>query len=628
LARYTLGGGISSIGVQTNIPQGRTANNYTIQDTISIVRGTHTLRTGLELFQQRGKDIAPARERGEIVYQTSPGYSIFGNFIDDFGGSNGSTARDFGNYVNYPRYTRQAYFFQDRWRATQSLTLTLGVRYEYFGTPMNALPYAAFSGLFNVNPQTGDGPYRQPSQVLADKNNWAPVVGIAYSPNAQGGLMGKLLGARKTVIRSGYQIGYDSFFNNILSNAATSTPNIIATSIPFPLTAATPRGQANLSAQLPTTARQPLPTDGQTLVSKNLVNPYFQRWSLSIQRELPGKFTTEIGYVGTKGTRLFVNEDLNPAVPVSMRISPSTLPPGVTALQPRLDALQGGRLTRTNGGDSNYHALQTQLSRRFGTNFGMTAAYTWSKAIDNASEVFGVAGTNAPQNTVVPSMYGGLTIDRAVASTDRTHRMVFTYLYRLPFFETQKGVLGRILGGWDLSGVSTFESGNPLNVYSGPDADGIGGAYDRPDINPAGKAGVRAKPSTTSPTGYVNPEANNAPIDPREARYIGLPAFTGTVPLRTGNAGRNTERLPWLNNWDANLTKEIRVTEGTRIQLRWEAYNVFNHPQYTHPSVSPFTPGFQGVGADVANTPDGRFLRPEYADGGGRTMRYMIKIMF
>ncbi|MBC7924729.1 MAG: TonB-dependent receptor, partial [Bryobacteraceae bacterium] len=567
LARYTIGGGITSLGVATNIPQGRTANNYTLQDTVSFTLGSHTLRGGFELFQQRGSDIAPARERGEITYTASPGFSIFGNFIDDFGGNNGVTARDFGNFVNYPKYTRQAYFFQDRWRATQSLTLTMGVRYEYFGTPMNALPYAAFSGLFNVDPRTGEGPYRQPSKVNSDTNNWAPVFGVAYSPNAGSGMLGWLLGERKTVIRGGYSIGYESFFNNILSNAATSTPNIIATSVPFPITAATPRGQPNISTLLPTTARTPLPGDAQTLVPKNLVNPYLQRWSFGIQRELPKGFLADISYVGSKGTKLFVNEDLNPVVPPSLRIAPAVPPTAPIILTTRLDALQGGRLTRTNGGDSNYNSLQTLLTRRFGRNLGMSVSYTWSKLIDNASEVFGTAGTNSPQNTALPSIYGGLRQDRAVGAADRTHRTVLTWSYSLPWMRNQQNVVGRVLGGWQVSGLSTFESGNPLNVYNGVDADGIGGNFDRPDFNPSGRAGVRALPvslaptGTTSPTGYVNPDASYAPIDPNEARYIGIRSFTGTVPLRTGNAGRNTERLPWINNWDANLQKEVRIAE-------------------------------------------------------------------
>jgi outer membrane receptor protein involved in Fe transport len=256
---YTIGGGISPIGVQTNIPQGRTPNNYMLQDTVSHVQGTHSLRAGLTLTQQRTRQFAPIVERGQFTYSTTAGYSNFGNFVDDFGGSSGGVQRDFGSPAYYPNYTRQAYFFQDNWRATHDLTLTLGVRYEYFGTPMNTLKKPAYSGIFNLDPVTLTGPYSQPNQVTPDKNNWAPAVGIAYSPSATSGLFGTLFGNKKSVIRTGYQIGYDSFFNNIASNAATATPNVIATLLNSTATTANPRGLPNLTSLLPTVARAPSP---------------------------------------------------------------------------------------------------------------------------------------------------------------------------------------------------------------------------------------------------------------------------------------------------------------------------------------------------------------------------------
>jgi hypothetical protein len=192
------------------------------------------------------------------------------------------------------------------------------------------------------------------------------------------------------------------------------------------------------------------------------------------------------------------------------------------------------------------------------------------------------------------------------------------------------------VGGWQLAGVTTLEAGPPLNVYNGPDADGLGSNWDRPDINPDGKAGIRAQPVplTQSSTGYVNPDVIgpdgkcclSVPIDPRDARYIGLPAFAGNVPLRTGNAARNTERMPATNNWDAILTKRIAVTERIRTELRWEVFNVFNHPQYAQASISPFSPGSGSISADVGRSLPGRFLKREIADGGGRVMRYQLTI--
>lgn len=623
---------VSGLGVQTNIPQGRVANNYLVQDTVTHIRGNHTFRFGFDVLHQRSRQFAPIVERGQITYVASTGFSAFANFIDDFSGTTGGTRRDFGSARYYPFLTRQAYFFQDRWRATQDLTLTLGLRYENFGNPINTLGTAVFTGLFNVDPVTLAGPYREPNEADDDNNNFAPVVGFAYSPSFTDGIRGFLFGEKKSVIRGGYQIGYDSFFNNIASNAATSSPNVVATSF---TNTATGRGTANISTLLPTVARPLSPLDAQTLVVKDLVNPYYQRWSLGIQRSLPFNFVMDVSYVGSKGTKLFINEDLNPSVPAALRITP----PGYTgATSGRLDNIQGSRLIRTNGGSSSYHSGQFQLSRRFANNLTFTAAYTWSKLIDNASEVFGVAGNNQPQQAAVPSIFGGQQQERAVSLFDRPHRASFTYVYELPFYRSQQGFVGKLLGGFQISGVTVFESGAPLTVVNGVDADGIGGNLDRPDFNPNGIPGTRAVPYR--PTTAASPNPCNVPlntvgytagpnvtggcVDPNTAQYIGLLAGTG----RTGTLGRNTLRTPGTNNFNVNVLKRVRLTERMRIEARTEFFNIFNHLQFGQGSVSPFSPGEQGIGASVIGTPLNQFLVENLADGGGRVIRYQFKFVF
>lgn len=619
---------VARLGHASNLPQGRTANNYVIQDTMTYVKGNHTFRFGFDLLEQRSKQFAPFRGRGELTYNSSNVAGVnfhgFANFIDDFGGSGGSALRDFGSPAYYPSLFRQAYFFQDRWRVNSALTLTLGLRYENFGNPINSLDTAAFTGLFNVDPNTLQGPYSQPNSADSDNNNFAPVVGIAYSPQFHDGLMGRLFGYNRSVIRGGYQIGYDSFFNNIASNAASSSPNIVATATPSVANATNPRGLPNLIASFPTTPRPLSPFDGQTLVVQNLKNPYMQRWSLGIQRELPLDLIADVSYVGSKGTHLYINEDLNPLVPPTLRITPA----GYTgATSGRLDNLQGGRLIRTNGGSSIYHAGQLDLRRRFARGLLLTAAYTWSKLIDNASEVFGVAGNNLPQQAAQPPILGfSERLERAVSLFDRRHRFSFTYVYQLPFMRDQRGFVGRVLGGWEISGITNFESGAPLTITNGADADSIGGNLDRPDYNPQGQRGVRAVPSATSPTGYINPDANNAPIDPLTAEFIGLPAGLG----RTGNLGRNTHLTPGTNNWNVNVMKKITVTENTRLEFRTEFFNIFNHPQYTQGSVSPFSPLGGAVPANVTTSLAGRFLNSNtpQSDGGGRVIRYQLKFVF
>jgi hypothetical protein len=375
--------------------------------------------------------------------------------------------------------------------------------------------------------------------------------------------------------------------------------------------------------------------DSQTLVIANLVNPYYQRYSAGIQRELPGHIVLDMSYVGTKGTRLFINEDLNPLVTPSLEHFPagysaaSFLP---SQIQQRFDPLQGSRLIRTNGGSSKYNSLQLNASRRYASGLVFNLAYTRSKFLDNSSDVFSSGGNNLPQQSAVPSIFGGLKNDESVSLYDRPNRFVISSVYQLPWMRTQKGFIGHIAGGWEISGIYTVESGAPLNIMNGQDADGLGGNLDRPELNLSGQPGVRAVQSSTSPTGYVNPDdpaGPTTPINPLTAEYIGLPACTSnTTPCPTGNLGRFTARTPRQNNLDATLEKRINLTERINLQFRAEAYNVFNHRQYGIQAISPFDSGTTTISANVFTSPAGRFLNPGFADGGARIIRLQLKLVF
>jgi hypothetical protein len=254
-------------------------------------------------------------------------------------------------------------------------------------------------------------------------------------------------------------------------------------------------------------------------------------------------------------------------------------------------------------------------------------AYTWSKFIDYGSEIF--AASNAAASTVVPTIFGGLPRERGLSLFDRPHHFVWTAAYDLPFMRNQKGVQGRLLGGWTVSGIYSYETGVPVNITNGLDADGIDGANDRPNFNPSGQPGVRAVPGN-SPTGYVNPDLPGRPaIDPATAQYIGLAANPSTVtPAATGNLGRNTFRNGATNNWDANFQKTVKLTERFSTQFRAEFYNLFNHPQRGLGSVSPFSPANSTPSASVVNSPAGQFLNLGLLDGGSRVIRYQLKILF
>lgn len=651
--------GLTTFGTSAVIPQGRTANNYQVQDTVTHVLGNHTFRTGFEYLRQISTQIAPANIRGSLTYSAGGNYTALGNFIDNFGGANGAASRTFGSATYNPTLSRYAAFFQDRWKATEDLTLTLGLRYENFGDSFNSIRTPAFTGLFNVDPVTRSGPFSQPNEVQKDKNNFAPAVGIAYSPSYSEGIRGFLFGEKKSVIRAGYQIGYDSFFNNITSNAVASSPNTIVTTNNS-TTAAGQRGLANFSSQFPTVAGAVTPLSAQTLIDPNLVNPYIQRYSIGIQRELPFKIVMDLSYVGSKGTKLYVTEDSNPLVRPELR---SAIPTGypnctiggtVSAAQAtaqfpagspcpitgRLDNIQGSRQTRTNGGSSSFNSGQLSVSRRFSGNFQITGAYTFSKFISNADEVFATGfGSALTPLYAIPAPLGGARNERSLSIFDRTHRAVFSYVVESPFFRDQKGFIGKLLGGYQLTGVTTFESGAPFTVFAGTDMDGVGGAFDRPVFNPNGQRGVRAVAqvdANNNITRFINPEvvtARNtqgaptdfATIDPNAAQFIVYPNYvpgaSGSV-VRTGTLGRNTERSPGINNFDLTLLKRTRVSERIAIEARADLFNAFNHPQ------------FPGVAAGISSTANaltqGFFLNPDTVNttGGGRVVRYQVKLIF
>lgn len=624
--------GLTSVGAPTNIPQGRTANNYQIQDTVTKIFGNHTIRTGVDYLRQISTQLAPADNRGTYTYASTTNFTSIANFVDDFGGANGSINRVFGSPVYNPTLHRIAVFAQDRWKATDSLSFTLGLRYENFGTPFNTLRTPAFTGLFNVDPVTRTGPFSEPNEVAADNNNFAPSVGFAYAPSFSSGIAGFIFGEKKSVIRGGYNIGYDSFFNNIASNAAASSPNQIVTLVSSPVTSANPRGTPRFSSFFPTTAGNVLPSSSQTLIDPNLVNPYYQRWSLGFQRQMPFDVIMDVSYVGSKGTKLYINEDANPLVRPELRVTP----PGVTTgLTNRLDNLQGARTVRTNGGSSIYHAGQIEVRRRFVNNFTLTGAYTFSKLISNADEVFTIGIGSGTSFSAIPAILGGQSNERAVSSFDRTHRASFTYVVESPFFDKQEGIIGKLLGGFQLSGVTVLESGVPYTVFNGFDADGVGGGLDRPTYNPNGQRGVRAVPVVNSQgfiTGYINPEvviARNAagaptayaPIDPNTAQFIVNPTYVPGLPgsvVRVGNLGRNTERSVGINNTDLTILKRTKFGEKISFETRADLFNAFNKPQYS-------------AGPSVANAlTQGLFLQAinPTTSGGGRVVRYQVKLIF
>ncbi|HKE57371.1 MAG TPA: carboxypeptidase regulatory-like domain-containing protein, partial [Pyrinomonadaceae bacterium] len=215
---------ISTVGLSQSFVQGRIFNNYQFQDTLTHTRGNHTLRVGADINLQRAKQFVPINTRGTLTFAAGGGFPTFGNFVDAFSGvGSGAAAKVFGAGLDYPNLNTQAYFINDTWKVRPNLTINLGLRYENFGAVANNAPFPAFTGF--------DAPLQTRVEQQRDNNNWGPRFSFAYSPHFDSGWMGKMVGTEKTVIRGGFAINYDVFFNNILSNIMATSPNALGTTV-------------------------------------------------------------------------------------------------------------------------------------------------------------------------------------------------------------------------------------------------------------------------------------------------------------------------------------------------------------------------------------------------------------
>lgn len=551
-----LGSGIDGIGLAATFPQGRQFKNYQFQDTVTYTLSRHTFRAGVDLNVQRGSQIVPFNSRGAFVFSAATvngnNVNAFQNFIQGFSGSTGTITRAFGSAAVEPNTFFQNYFINDEWKLRDNLTVNLGLRYENYGTPFNQVAFPAFAGLA--------APVNTVVLQKRDNNNFAPRFSFAYSPDFAGGLGSRLFGDQRTVIRGGFAVNYDVFFNNILGNTAAASPNVASATIlgrDF-TNVANPRGSAAFNlTQLPASATIS-PTASVTSIDPNLVNPQSYVYNLGIQRRLPGDFIADVAYVGSRGLHLFINEQINPFV-------------GATRLNPS----RGSVTLRTNGGDSNYNSLQARLERGFKNGFLMRATYTFSKTIDVVnSEVFATTG-----GTSVGSDPFNRRADRGLADYDIPHVFTLTSLVNVPTFGTS-GFVRNALSGFTLGAIYRIQSGAVTNPYIGGfDINGDGNAFnDRPAIsNPNAPSNSLAISNdingTASATGYSDLNGNDISLS--NARYV------VDSNIRTGIAARNSLRGPRFQRLDASLSGNFGFGfEKIRFQIRADFFNVLNQPNY------------------------------------------------
>ena len=554
--------GYPSLGPGQNFPQGRAEDLYQLQDTFSYNHGRNTVRAGFDIGHQLEKDTLALNAKGTATFaRGSTGTTALGNFLQNQLGPSGTITRTTGSLRADPHVWRSGFFAQDDIKFSPQLTINLGFRYDYTGNPENSLKYPGIDLKNPFQPITTVVP------VQNDKNNVSPRFGFAYSPN-----YGGYFGSGKTVVRGGFGIFYDSFFSNFVTNAASTAPNAIAGT----LTQTTGTGITNAIAQLNSFMPVLNPLASQTGVASNLVNPQTYEYNLGIEQDVAGAIIS-VRYVGNLGKKLFASDQLN----------------YFNGAGARLNTTRGVVNVRGNFASSNYNAAQVEFSKRFRNNLSIRANYTFSKNLDNGSEIFGIGNDAVAYTSNLAA--NGRYQDYGPSNFDHRQFVSISYVWTPKGFRVSNKVADTFVGAlsrnWTVSGVEQFQSGAYGNVYQdGLDTNGDGYAFnDRPIIGnasaPFQSAGIDGTYVGGTPGVYYDVAASNDPngdLNPVTADQVHFLIPNGAQGQYLGKEiGRNSFLNPGLMRNDIALQKGFGTglfhLERGQFLLRAEAQNFTNH---------------------------------------------------
>jgi hypothetical protein len=563
--------GYSSFG-RANGNLGNIDNNYQLDEGANWVRGSHTLQFGAGIrYHRTWQQNANANALGTVAFQpfftaqltrsasgTFSALSGTGDSFADFLLGTPFNASLAGLPMFQYRFTEYQPYIQDTWRVRSNLTLNLGLSWYLSTVPDPQGSARQF--VHGFNPQTGLLTYAALGQVSPqvtnlDKNNWTPRIGFAWTPSNM----------HNTVIRGGVGLYY---FNSALSEAQFAmvappfnTPLQLFNTQPNPTYVL---GQnifpASSFPALSSSTAAALPT-GTTafLLNPNAPVPYVTQWNFSLERALGADNSIELDYLGSSSHRLQNRYDLNQCIPnASSFCSPAAKP----------YARYAGLLTAEFNGNSSYEAMYAKFNHRAGFGLNFRLEYTWSKVLIDAFE-----GPNVATSTQVASCRA---CDKGLASYDQRHRVVASTIFDIPFGKGRRfgsqvhPAVNAIAGEWTITAITTFATGVPIFITSPSQTSSI---Y------------VSQRPIRTCDGGDPNLADN---LRTNGLMYFNTSCFQTPASGYFGNSGRTPISGPGQNNWDIGVHKQfaLGLGEATRLELRGEFFNAFNHAQFTNPNAN------------------------------------------
>jgi outer membrane receptor protein involved in Fe transport len=584
LPEIDFNGDIENLGATAfSIPRGRVSETFQILDNFSWIRGRHTFKFGGEYHRYDVQSFNDNLERGLLDVNTTiddgegdfvpldPNNPIVNELANFYVGNIFAEALA-GDTARFTFNNNLGFFAQDEVRLRPNLTLTAGLRWEYYG-PLgekhNLLSnFDAHGNLVRVGSPT------LPHVYDRDLNNFGPRLGLAWNLR------------HSTVVRAAYGLYYDYIPQNLLIANFTTSAGIATNpaSATDPTAIVNPvngldfhpdvwNGSANGTVFAPTTGNNSI-----FITDHNLRTPYVQSWNLNLQQQFGGHLAVEAGYVGSKGTKLTRLYDANQDF-----------------TNPNYNAID----VFSTGANSTYHAWQSTVRIQNFHGFSGFSTYAWSKSLDGASDGidFNFATAAFPQNS------DNVNAEKGPSTFDTRHRWTSALNYQVP----RPGSLPKLIAeGWQLNSIITVQSGRPIGIVTSNDTSGTFNFHQRPNVVP----GVNPILSHWTPdTGYLNPAAFSEPAD-------------GTF----GNLGRNQIFGPGFWNIDFSASKNFELRDRLKLQFRTEFFNIFNHPNFALPS-NTITPG-SGPAGLITQTPDVAQGNPGLGGGGPRVLQFGLRLQF